>query len=46
MAFDHIDFQVSNSQVEDYKIVDVYINGARFISLVHNIEYPCSFRSK
>ena len=40
MAFDHIDFQVTNSLVEDYKIVDVYINGARFISLVHNIEYP------
>ena len=40
MAFDQIDFQVSNSQLEDYKVVDIYINAFRLIDLVRSIEHP------
>ena len=46
MIFDQIDFQVSNSRVEDYKIVDLSINGTRFINLVKNIEYPYALLEK
>ena len=42
MVYDQIHLQVCNSLIEDYKVVEVYINGFRFIDLVYNIEYPYS----
>lgn len=37
---DRIEFDTSKSKVEDYRVVEIYINGQNLIDLVSRIEYP------
>lgn len=37
---DEISFRVRTSKIEDYQVVDIYLNGWNLIDLVYPIEYP------
>lgn len=40
---DVVHFRTVNSDIEDYKVVDILINGTRLIDMLHQIELPLAY---
>lgn len=41
---DVVHFRTLNSDIEDYKVVDILINGTRLIDMLHQIELPLAYQ--
>lgn len=41
---DTVEFVATTSQLEDYKVVDIYINGINFIEMLHQLELPLAYQ--
>lgn len=41
---DTVAFRTVNSDIEDYKVVDIFINDTRLIDILHQIELPLAYQ--